>query len=735
MCNHFIAQSTKTRGEFPRQGAALVLFNQQIAAHLAAQAVVDYKPLSMGRVATNVDPDDVIWSSLGMSAWNRRLRGYASFALTAALLVFLTPAVAFVTALVQVKNLAVLSSFGWLRGHKWAFALFAGLVPAALVAVLMAVLPAVLRLLLRLEGTATRSEIELRLMHRLFFFNVWNIYVITILASSAVAITAQAVGNPGELVELIQKRVPESATNILSYVLLLAFMGAAKEILQGVPLALRYIVPRLFAKTPRALFRAETPAAFDWAGSIPQHTLVFVMGVSYSFLAPVVNCFVAVYFGLFYLIYRYQFLYVYSDRHWRQGGLSFPKAVKQMLVGVYMADIYLVLMMVAKFEVSANAILRIVVAVAVLLATVAVHWYIDDVYMPAIKYLPLKRAADVERAPHLASEEIPDIVERAEGSSADEHRRRNWAAIKYGSLAPSFLLRLGLWATKTREKDLEEAPTAIPPYVAPQLTSGSLAVVGRDSRLTLGEEAADLERAFSCPAIRARPVCNLWVPLGNPTLFARLLWEVEYYGQGTILVITEGVLINERGKVCADFDFALKDAEAVDKDGTVVESEVVEEAGESGGLLASSSLVVPVSGRSKYPVDGESAASSAEWSADDGPIWLRRASAAANAGTGHGMHAGVCDADASVDHPARLKKTSGSVRAPRALRICEVKYVSPTWYEAFIQPKPSRGTIRKSTPTLPYSTWNLWVMPTTSNFSGTTPLKSTKARVIVNSHL
>ncbi|KAJ2067039.1 hypothetical protein GGI16_009700, partial [Coemansia sp. S142-1] len=44
MCNHYIAQSAKTRHEYKPQSSALILFNQQIAAHLAAQAVIDYKP-------------------------------------------------------------------------------------------------------------------------------------------------------------------------------------------------------------------------------------------------------------------------------------------------------------------------------------------------------------------------------------------------------------------------------------------------------------------------------------------------------------------------------------------------------------------------------------------------------------------------------------------------------------------------------------------------------------------
>ncbi|KAJ2017011.1 phosphate metabolism protein 7 [Coemansia sp. S680] len=581
MCNHYIAQSAKTRHEYKPQSSALILFNQQIAAHLAAQAVIDYKPLSMGRVSTNVDPQDVIWSNLDMNPWNRRIRGYLSFLVTVALTIVWTLVTAFLMGLVQIKNLSILDQFSWLRDNEFAIGLFSGIVPSAILALLMTMLPTVLRLLLRLEGTATRSEIDLRLLHRYYFFQVWNVYLVTIFSSSIVAIAANSIGSPGKIVELIQTQVPLSATNVLIYVLLLSFIGAAKEILQGVPLALRYLVPILFARTPRALYRAETPSRFDWATNIPTHSLIFLMGFSYSFIAPIVNIFVAIYFGLFYLIYRYQFLYVYNDQRWSLGGLSFPKAVKQMLVAVYISEIYLLLMMVAKFQVSVNAIMRVIVVLGVIAGTLGAHWYIDDVYMPAIKYLPLKKAADVERTPHLAGE-IPNVVGNKLSPSdkhleeplvaEQRHRRRNWIYIMYGSVVPGFLLRLAIWTFPSvlREKvsDSDEPRPVVPRQLTTETIGDTANRLGmRDSRLTLGEDAAELSRLFACPAIRAKPVSNLWVPMGNSVLFARLLWEVEYYGQGTILVITQGAEISPRGKVCADMDFSLASVEASDKEG------------------------------------------------------------------------------------------------------------------------------------------------------------------------
>ncbi|KAJ1666880.1 phosphate metabolism protein 7 [Coemansia sp. RSA 1813] len=597
MCNHFIAQSSKDLDHFVREPSALVMFNKPVAAHMAAQTVLDYRPFSMSHVSVDVHPDDILWSNLKMSPWDKRIRGYVSFIITVGLTAVWTLITAFLSGLVQVKNLAQLKAFSWLQGNAWAFGVFSGIVPSAVLALLMLVLPSVLRLLLRLEGTPRRSLINLRLLHRLYFFQVWNVYLVTIFSSSILVIVANSIDKPDNIISLLQTQVPQSATNILTYVVLLAFIGAAKEITQGVRLAVRYLVPLLFAKTPRALYKAELPKAFDWGEQIPTHSLVFLMGFSYSLIAPIVAWFVMVYFGLFYVIYRYQFLYVYNDKHWVTGGLSFPKAVKQMLVAVYISEVYMVLMMVSKLTGNVSSILRIAVSAAVLALTIVVHLYINDVYMPSINYLPVKKAKDVERNPRRATD-FPDVMggyhrkgQRDSGAresdplAAEKGRARNHIYAMYSSLVPVCIIDLFLWmfpcalqpkshqpsTNNTNGWDLPDVEEGIKETRGfacnPQMSqrrSRISSMVDRRPQASMADN--ELACEFSNPAVRAKPVCNLWVPLANARLFARLLWEVEYYGQGTILVITHGTWIDQKSlKVKADLDFVIEDHEVSDK--------------------------------------------------------------------------------------------------------------------------------------------------------------------------
>ncbi|ORX74323.1 hypothetical protein DL89DRAFT_280758 [Linderina pennispora] len=373
--NLTIADLQKDASQFKKQSSC-------IAAHMAAQSVLDYKPFSMDNVSFDVNPDDIIWSNLNMNPYDRQMRAYMSFGITIGLTITWMILTAFVTSLVSMDNLRKYEPFKNIPDSKW-LSLFQGFVPSIVIAVLMSLLPRILRLLLKLEGTRTMSEINLRLLHRFYFFQVWNVYFVTIFANGILAVVEKVAGDPAIYCQGdLRTEVPKTATAIVTYVLLLAFSGAAKELLQGVSLALRYVLPMILAKTPRSISDAEKAV---------------------------------------------RFLYVYNDANWITGGLSFPKFIKQLLVGVYISEVYMVLMMVAKLkDGGAEAIVRIVFAALILAGTIVAHMYINNAYMPILTYLPIPPAS-------------LNTLDSKKPATAESRRRRHLYAI-FGTLIPISLI-------------------------------------------------------------------------------------------------------------------------------------------------------------------------------------------------------------------------------------------------------------------------------------------------------
>ena len=70
---------------YPPLNSAFILFNNQMAAHMAAQILTHHEPYRMGKKYIDVSPEDVVWSNLSMNPYEAQVRTLISYAMTAAL--------------------------------------------------------------------------------------------------------------------------------------------------------------------------------------------------------------------------------------------------------------------------------------------------------------------------------------------------------------------------------------------------------------------------------------------------------------------------------------------------------------------------------------------------------------------------------------------------------------------------------------------------------------------------
>ena len=73
--------------EYPPLNSAFITFNQQIAAHMAQNALNHHDPYRMTGRYAEVAPEDVIWGNLGMNAYEGKVRMLISYAATAGLII------------------------------------------------------------------------------------------------------------------------------------------------------------------------------------------------------------------------------------------------------------------------------------------------------------------------------------------------------------------------------------------------------------------------------------------------------------------------------------------------------------------------------------------------------------------------------------------------------------------------------------------------------------------------
>lgn len=121
-------------------------------------------------------PEDIEWSNISMSPYERQIRTIVSWCLTVGLIIVWAIPVAFVGMVSNIDTLCANAS--WLA---WvctlpspALAIIKGVLPPALLAVLFMLLPVVLRLMVKMQGEIRKRWVYVyRLLYSFFFLLTW----------------------------------------------------------------------------------------------------------------------------------------------------------------------------------------------------------------------------------------------------------------------------------------------------------------------------------------------------------------------------------------------------------------------------------------------------------------------------------------------------------------------------------------------------------------------------------
>ncbi|CCA74265.1 related to RSN1-Overexpression rescues sro7/sop1 in NaCl [Serendipita indica DSM 11827] len=380
------------KGEkYPPLNSVFVLFNQQIAAHLAAQALTHNEPYRMANKYTEVAPADVIWENLGMNPYEARIRQVLSYAATGALVIFWAIPVSFVGIVANVSSLCKYSWLAWVcKMPSSVLGIVQGILPPVALAVLMMLLPIVLRLFGKFEGIPRKTGIELSLMTRFFIFQVVHGFLITTISGSITNAIAQFSSNPTAIPGVLARNLPRSSTFFLTYAILQALSGTAGSLLQAVPLVVYYVKLFILGSTPRSVYSIKYDLRDVFFGTLfPSITLLVVISFGYMIISPIINGLALVAFGLFYFVWKYLFLWQLDQpASGDTGGLFFPKAIQHMFVGLYIQQICLAaLFFIAPGGKGAGGS-----TIALLLLTAFFHAILNNSYGPLVHSLPLTLA-------------------------------------------------------------------------------------------------------------------------------------------------------------------------------------------------------------------------------------------------------------------------------------------------------------------------------------------------------
>lgn len=174
--------------------------------------------------------------------------------------------------------------------------------------------------------------------------------------------------------------------------MLRSFASAAGELLQIGTLIMWFLLGPLLDNTPRQKWKRQTNLQqVKWGSFFAPFTNFAVIGIVYSCIAPLMLVFMVIIYSLFWVVYRYNVLYVYQFKN-DTGGLLFPTAVYQLFTGIYVMECCLAAFFFAQEGPGGSntvCLPQAIIMIVILVLTIIYHRILLNNFAPLLRYLPI----------------------------------------------------------------------------------------------------------------------------------------------------------------------------------------------------------------------------------------------------------------------------------------------------------------------------------------------------------
>ncbi|KAK4234225.1 hypothetical protein C8A03DRAFT_38019 [Achaetomium macrosporum] len=382
--------------------AAFIEFDSQASAQQAFQILAHHQPLHMSPRYIGLQPDEVIWDALRIRWWEHIMRRFFMMGVIAAAIIFWSIPSAFVGMLTNIRELSKSVFFlTWiLKLPETVLNIIQGLLPALALSWLMAAVPWMLRGCARVAGVPSHALMELFVQHAYFAFQLVQVFLITTLTSAASAAVTQILQDPLSVRDLLSQNLPKASNFYLSYILIQCLAAGAARLANFGDLIRHEVISKAIAN-PRSRFkRWRRLTRIHWGSEYPRFTNMGVIAISYSCIAPLILVFAGL--GMLFVsyVYRYSLVYVY-DSSLDTKGLFYPRALMQLMMGLYVAEICLIGLFGLK-----SAFGPLMLMVIFFVFTALVHISLNEAVTPLLYNLPRTLALEKDIGP-IAEDERP----------------------------------------------------------------------------------------------------------------------------------------------------------------------------------------------------------------------------------------------------------------------------------------------------------------------------------------
>eukprot|EP00897_Mesotaenium_endlicherianum_P009628 jgi/Mesen1/8694/ME000052S08123 len=319
-------------------GAALSFFTNAVSAASASQSMHEDRA-DRWIVSAAPEPREVVWENLAIPVYQRRSRELTVYAIMFLTVCFYMIPIALVSSFTTMENLR--KSLPFLKAiiDKPALKSFLeAFLPQLALIVFLALLPMFCKMLSKAEGIPSESHIVRATSGKLFYFQIFNVFLGVTLAGSLFNALQQIIKNPGSVVDLLGSSLPQNSTFFITFIALKFLVGKGLELARISPLIIYTIKRKFLCKTEQELNEAWAPKGLDYAGLVPDDMLVVTLGLCYAVIAPMILPFTVCYFAVSYVVFKNQALYVYVPQYESKGRM-WPHIHARIVVALLIAQV------------------------------------------------------------------------------------------------------------------------------------------------------------------------------------------------------------------------------------------------------------------------------------------------------------------------------------------------------------------------------------------------------------
>jgi calcium permeable stress-gated cation channel len=426
--------------EYKTVGMAFVTMDTMSACQIAVQAILDSSPMQLiAKLAPA--PSDIVWANTYLPQTSRMIRSWTITVIVILLtIVWLLP----VATLASLLNICSIRKV-WpqladtLSRHEIGKALVQTGLPTLVVTLLNIAIPYLYESLSNMQGMISRSEVELSIISKNFYFTFFNTFLVfTIFGtiSNFWGTIRDSLSNTTLIAYALANSLRALSSFYTNFILLQGVGLFPLRLLEFGSVFL-YPILRMSAKTPRDYAKLSQPPVFQYGFYLPPSILILILCIVYSILPAgyQVLFFGLGYFVLGYFTYKYQLLYAMeSPQH--ATGQAWTMICYRIVIGLCIFQVAMAGVIALKHQFTTAALV-----LPLLPCTIWFAYFYRKNYEPLTKYNALRSIRRADNTDiNIADDEIigihrsPGYIRR--GSTTIEEREESQKFVNPCLVAP-----------------------------------------------------------------------------------------------------------------------------------------------------------------------------------------------------------------------------------------------------------------------------------------------------------